>query len=50
MLTKTGRKLVSLGRPLHFVYEAGPCGYWIHRHLSAKGFSCEVVAPSYTPE
>ena len=40
-LDKTLRKLVSLGRPLHFVYEAGPCGYWIHRHLSAKGLHCE---------
>ena len=43
------RKLISLGRPLHFVYEAGPCGYWIDRHLRAKGLSCEVVAPSCTP-
>src|SRR6476660_7991254 len=33
------RKLISLGRPLHFVYEAGPCGYWIYRHLRAKGLS-----------
>jgi len=49
-LDKAVRKLVSLGRPLHFVYEAGPCGYWIHRHLTAKGFQCEVVAPSCTPK
>jgi len=49
-LDRAVRKLVSLGRPLHFVYEAGPCGYWIHRHLSGKGFACEVVAPSCTPK
>ena len=40
-LDKGLRKLISLGRPLHFVYEAGPCGYWIYRHLLAKGLSCE---------
>jgi transposase len=49
-LDKALRKLVSLGRPLYFVYEAGPCGYWIYRHLSAKGLHCEVVAPSCTPK
>ena len=49
-LDKALRKLVSLGRALHFVYEAGPCGYWICRHLRAKGLSCEVVAPSCTPK
>lgn len=49
-LDKALRKLVSLGRRLHFVYEAGPCGYWIYRHLTAKGFKCEVVAPSCTPK
>jgi len=49
-LDKALRKLVSLGRALHFVYEAGPCGYWIYRHLQAKGLSCEVVAPSCTPK
>jgi transposase len=43
-------KLIAPGRPLHFVYEAGPCGYWIYRHLRAKGLSCEVVAPSCTPK
>jgi transposase len=23
------RKLQGKGKPLHFVYEAGPCGYWV---------------------
>jgi transposase len=49
-LDKCVRKLVSLGRALHVVYEAGPCGYWISRHLRAKGLRCEVVAPSCTPK
>jgi len=45
-LDKVVRKLVSNGSRLHFVYEAGPCGYQIYRHLSAKGFDCTVAAPS----
>jgi transposase len=48
-LDKVVRKLVSKGNPLHFVYEAGPCGYQIYRHLTAKGFDCAVVAPSKVP-
>lgn len=31
---------------LHFVYEAGPCGYWIYRLLTSLGHCCYVVAPS----
>lgn len=38
------RKLVSTGSELHFVYEAGPCGYELYRYLTAKGFDCAVVA------
>ena len=34
-LDKTLRKLISRGQPLHIVYEAGPCGFVIWRHLSA---------------
>jgi transposase len=48
-LDKSMRKLVSLGQPLHIVYEAGPCGFVIWRHLSAQGLHCEVVAPSSIP-
>jgi transposase len=43
-------RLIGRGAPsLHVVYEAGPCGYAIYRHLSARGVTCEVVAPSMTP-
>ena len=48
-LDKAVRKLRSTGRELHFVYEAGPCGYEIYRHLTQRGFTCVVVAPSKTP-
>jgi transposase len=32
-----------------FGYEAGPCGYWLYRYLTRKGFVCHVVAPSLIP-
>jgi len=44
------RKLVSKGGRLHFVYEAGPTGYGIYRHLTANGYDCTVVAPSRIPK
>jgi len=34
---------------LVFVYEAGPCGYWLYRYLTRKGLACHVVAPSLIP-
>jgi len=49
-LDKMIRKMVSLGRELRFVYEAGPCGYEICRHLTRQGFTCTVVAPSLIPK
>ena len=44
------RKLESSGKTLVFVYEAGPCGFGIHRWLKARGHECWVVAPSMTPK
>jgi transposase len=38
------------GCTLHFVYEAGPCGYWIYRFLTRLGHCCYVVAPSLIPK
>ena len=48
-LDKGLRKLVSLGHRLSVVYEAGPCGYVIYRHLAAQGMDVMVVAPSAIP-
>jgi transposase len=48
-LDKLARTLQSKGAPLVFAYEAGPCGYWLHRYLTRKGFACHVVAPSLIP-
>jgi len=49
-LDKALRKLTSKGHRLHVVYEAGPCGFVIWRHLNALGQSCDVVAPSSIPK
>ena len=49
-LDKSLRKLVSVGHRPHVVYEAGPCGCVIWRHLTALGTECEVVAPSMIPK
>jgi transposase len=43
------RKLESQDGQLRFAYEAGPCGYQIYRHLTAKGYECLVVAPALIP-
>jgi transposase len=34
---------------LTFVYEAGPCGYQVHRDLTAQGQECVVIAPGLIP-
>lgn len=49
-LNKFCRKMVSTASELRFVYEAGPCGYGIYRHLTGKGFDCMVAAPSLIPK
>ena len=48
-LDKSLRRLISRGYRLHVVYEAGPCGFVIWRHLVRQGIDCEVVAPSSIP-
>ena len=44
------RKLSEAAVKLRFVYEAGPCGYIIYRHLTAQNLDCSVVAPSLIPQ
>jgi transposase len=46
---KAIRKLRSVHRRPMFVYEAGPCGFWLYRKLVAQGLPCMVVSPSLTP-
>ena len=49
-LAKVVRALRAPDRVLHFVYEAGPCGFGIHRYLTAEGEDCVVVNPSSMPK
>jgi transposase len=48
-LDKVIRKLQAKGAELRFAYEAGPCGYQVYRHLTARGLECLVAAPSLIP-
>ena len=48
-ITRLCRKLESTGKVLVFVYEAGPCGFWIYRLLRRRGHECWVVSPGLTP-
>src|SRR3989454_12169831 len=49
-LDKVVRALRAPDRHLHFVYEAGPCGFGIYRHLTGRGEDCVVVSPSMIPK
>jgi transposase len=49
-LDKFIRKQISTGAELRFVYEAGPTGYGIYRHLTGNGVDCIVVSPSMIPK
>jgi transposase len=43
-------RLGRAGKLLAFCYEAGPCGYGVHRQLTGLGYRCDVVAPSLIPK
>ncbi len=47
---KSLRKLISAGHCLHVVYEAGPCGFVLYRHLDKQGIKVEIVSPSSIPK
>jgi len=49
-LEKLVKRLRQAGSgSLKFCYEAGPCGYGIHRTLTKLGEDCMVIAPSMIP-
>jgi transposase len=48
-LDKLIKKLSKPDLELRFVYEAGPCGYVIYRHLTKRDYHCQVIAPSLIP-
>lgn len=49
-LAKLVRQLRKGEAMLAFCYEAGPCGYGIHRQLTEMGWNCQVVAPLLIPK
>ena len=49
VLRKLVERLERRGGQLRFCYEAGPCGYGLHRFLTGLGHACAVVAPSLIP-
>ncbi len=48
-IRKLVERLAASGARLRFCYEAGPCGYGLHRQLVEMGHDCIVVAPSLIP-
>ena len=40
---------IGTAEQLHIVYEAGPTGFGLQRALKAKGYVCEIIAPSHIP-
>ena len=46
---KLVERLAAKHPVLSFCYEAGPCGYGLHRQILSLGHSCMVVAPSLVP-
>lgn len=49
VLTKLAARLSKSGHRLSFCFEAGSCGYGLHRLLTGCGYDCIVVAPSLIP-
>lgn len=49
-MIKLVRRLRKDGAVLSFCYEAGPCGYGVHRQLQDLKQDCQVVAPSLIPK
>ena len=49
-IAKLVKQLRKGNAQLAFCYEAGPCGYGIHRQLTDLGWDCHVIAPSLIPK
>jgi len=50
LIAKTVQRLIKRYGVVEFAYEAGPCGYVIHRQLESLECECRIVAPSRTPK
>jgi transposase len=49
VIRRTFQRLAKQAYELRCCYEAGPCGFELHRQLTGMGIACEVVAPSLIP-
>jgi transposase len=49
-IDKLVKKLSNENIVLRFIYEVGPCGFVIARHLKSKGIHCDLVSPSLIPK
>lgn len=48
-IRRTFKRLARDAYELRCCYEAGPCGFEVHRLLTGMGIACEVIAPSLIP-
>ena len=48
-IRRTFKRLVADAYELRCCYEAGPCGFEVHRLLTSMGIACDVVAPGLIP-
>ncbi len=50
-VNKLLKVLAKIGQAeqLHIVYAAGPTGFGLQRALRAKGYVCDIIAPSQIP-
>lgn len=49
VIRRTFQRLAKASYELRCCYEAGPCGFELHRQLTVMGIACDVVAPSLIP-
>lgn len=49
VIRRTFQRLAKEAYELRCCYEAGPCGFELHRQLTAMGIACEVIAPGLIP-
>ena len=49
-IDKIIKSLTATGVELKFIYEAGPCGFALYRHLTGNGFKCVVTSPAMIPK
>jgi transposase len=48
-VAKLVKKLTVKYNKLFFCYEAGPCGYGLHRQITGLSHDCTVISPGHTP-